>query len=31
VHLPDAVGEVRGQDTQAGANLEHDVVLVELG
>ena len=31
VHARDSLGEVFGQDPQAGPDLEHDVVRVELG
>ena len=30
VHTLDTLGEVAGQDAEAGADLEHDVVLLEL-
>ena len=30
MHEPDALGEVAGEDTEAGADLEHDVVFLEL-
>ena len=28
---PDPVGEVRGEDAEAGANLEDDVVRLQVG
>ena len=31
VDVADAVGEVAGEDAEAGADLEHDVIGVELG